>query len=157
MAFDKAQESQRNGPDQVKKTRIIRTEADRHSAAQAIQFLPLNKPLKVTVEVYKKNRSLAQNNLLWMWMTQLSNEYGLKAGKFYDPEVWKLQMCKQFLGMEHLEFQNGEEWEEIRVTSKLNTAEFTQFLEDIDHFVGSEYEVQLKHPDDLYHEAMGLK
>lgn len=28
---------------------------------------------KVTVERYKKNRSLAQNNLMWMWLTALSN------------------------------------------------------------------------------------
>ena len=138
----------------MKKTRIILTEADRHSAAQAIQILPLDKPLKVTVEVYKKNRSLAQNNLLWMWMTQLSNEYGLKTGKFYDPEVWKLQMCKQFLEMKHMEWPNGDEWEEIRGTSKLKTDEFSKFLENVDHFVGSEYEIQLNHPDDLYHEAM---
>ena len=140
----------------MKKTRIIRTEVDRHSAAQAIQFLPLDKPLKVTVEVYKKNRTLAQNNLMWEWMKQLANEVGLRTGKFYDPMIWKEQMCKQFLGMEHFEFPNGEEWDDIRGTSKLKTDEFSKFLENVDHFVGSEYEVQLKHPDDLYHEAMGL-
>ena len=49
------------------KTFILRTQADAEALGNSILGAVIDKPLRVTVEVYKKNRSLAQNSLNWLW------------------------------------------------------------------------------------------
>lgn len=119
-----------------------------------IQIEP-DKPLEVLIRRYKKNRSLAQNNLLWMWLALIANhlrdEHGLKTNsedlKSYYQSLY-LGICSyQMPGMSK---PHGR----IRGTSELNTAEFTDFLNRIEIYANSELGMQLPHPEDLYYEAM---
>ena len=40
-------------------------------------------------------------------------------------------------------------------TSELSVKEFAELLEKVDHYAGSELEIILTHPEDIYLEAMG--
>ena len=116
-----------------------------------------NKPLlEVTVTKYKANRSLSQNKLLHMWFAQIAKDVYESGGKPYTPEVWKYYLKQMFLGEDVIELPDGKMKIEVKGTSKLNTKEMTDFLENIDHFCGSELNVQLHHPGD-YQLAMGIK
>ena len=108
---------------------------------------------QIEIRPYKSSRSLSQNNLLHMWCRQLSLDYAESHGKFYSPEHWKLYMTQMFLGSESTEV-NGVIITDLRKTSKLNVKEFTEFLEQVDMYAGSELSIMLAHPEDMYREAM---
>ena len=108
------------------------------------------------VKEYKKNRSIAQNRLMHGWFLQISKERQEAGHKIYTPKVWKEYFKTMFLGEEVIELPNGKfKIQSIR-TRDLNTKEMTEFLEKVDHYAGSELEIQLFHPDD-YNYAMGIK
>lgn len=119
--------------------------------------------LEVIVRPYKKNRSLAQNNLLWMWLTEIANfireEYGAvmmeQMGSVPTPEDLKDYFQRQFLGFKAYPLPDIKYCaERVRGTSDLNTKEFSEFLNRIDIYAGSELGLKLSHPEDLYQEAM---
>lgn len=112
--------------------------------------------LKVTVEIYKPNRSLAQNNLMWLWLSEICQQYLLSHGRYFTSEAWKHDFQEAFLGYEQIETPRGN-LTRVKGTSKLPVDEFSDFLNKIEAFVGSEYGIGLPHPDDLYNEAMGRK
>ncbi|MDH4276329.1 MAG: hypothetical protein OEW08_14955, partial [Gammaproteobacteria bacterium] len=66
------------------RTRIIRTEQDRHAVANELQHLPLNKPWRVVVDFYVPKRSLAQNRLYWLWMTHLGGYLGYSREEMHE-------------------------------------------------------------------------
>ena len=129
----------------------VKTESDRDKALTAVRESAL--PLRVEVKAYKRNRSLAQNRLLHMWMTALSKHWHESTGELYAADVWKLQVKRQFLGEEVIELPGGKQVEQVRKTSKLNTQEFTDFLQAIEIWAADDLECYLPRPDE-YYEAM---
>ena len=116
-----------------------------------------NQPVyKITVEEYKENRSLAQNRLLWVWMKEVSEQHHASGGKLVSDEIWHEYFKELLLPAQVVELR-GQFIKQRKSTRKLNTKEFTQYLENIDHYCGSELEVQLPHPEDIYYSAMGIK
>lgn len=116
-----------------------------------------DKPIKkVTIEDYKKDRSAAQNRLMWMWLNQLArhlqDEHGLKT----TSEDMKDYFQRGYLGNRPY-VDPSTKGTRIRVigTSELDTAQFTEFLNHIDVYAGSELGLTLPHPEDVYYEAMG--
>ena len=130
---------------------IVRTEQDRDQALAAVRDALL--PARVEVKAYKKNRSLAQNRLLHMWMKCLSDHWYESTGELFAADVWKLQCKRQFLGDEVIELPGGNVLEQVRKTSKLNTQEFTDFLQLIEIWAADDLECLLPRPDE-YYEAM---
>lgn len=62
-----------------KKIFILRTSDDRDRYKVYLDTLPLGpeqKPIKATTEDYKRNRSLAQQALMWIWHGQWSKHFG---------------------------------------------------------------------------------
>lgn len=111
-------------------------------------------PIKVKIEPYKKNRSLAQNNLMWMWLTEiakfLNNEHGIKA----KPEDLKVEFQGRWLGYKTCVHSSGGYFDKLIGTSELTTPMFTEFLNQMEIYANSELGMQLPHPEDMYYEAM---
>ncbi len=114
-----------------------------------------DKPLEVIVRPYKKKRSLAQNNLLWMWLGLIANYLGDEHGIGTTSEDLKEEFQERFIGLKTYLKSDGTVGQRLRGTSELNTAEFTEFLNRIDVYCGSELGLRLPHPDDIWCEAMG--
>ena len=118
------------------------------------QQLDAEKPLEAIFRPYKKNRSLAQNSLMWMWLGIIANhlrdEHGLKT----NSEDLKAYFQSLYLGMRNYEDPDGQLGVRHRGTSELKAHEFTEFLNRIDVYAGSELGLRLPHPEDLYYEAM---
>ena len=112
-------------------------------------------PLEVTIKLYKKNRSLAQNNLLWKWLAEIANHVRSEHGIKTDSISLKEEFQHRFLG--YLDYTDSQGWKNprIRGTSELNTSEFTEFLNQIEIYASSELGLLLPHPEDLYYEALG--
>ena len=92
-----------------------------------------------------KNRTYPQNKLFWLWMSCLSRETGTDAQDIHD------YYCMLFLRRTAL--INGEERVITSGTSKLNTVQFTDFLNKIQADTASEFGIKLPNPDDLHFEA----
>jgi len=124
-----------------------------------LDALPLDADIDLRAKPHKKDRSLAQNNLLWMWLTIIAREYAQardEAHDWFEPEVWKFQFQEKFLGYKSFKVPEGVRHKLIG-TSELNTADFTAFLSDVEHYAGSVLNITLPHPEDVFYEAMGRK
>lgn len=81
----------------------------------------------LTIKRYRETRSDAQNRYLWGFIYPI---IGMEIGETTESVH---EMCKaKFLS--HVEVINGEEYQITRSTAKLNTAEFTEYLETIKLF-----------------------
>ena len=119
-------------------------------AISFLKSLSLAKVWTLEIKLYRKDRSAAQNKLLWMWLTIIGNELGYTKDEIYE------EMVDLYLPMIEMRRFNGEKREVRLTTSKLNTKEFTEFLSNIDLFA-SGMGIILPHPEDLMWEAMGVK
>ena len=111
---------------------------------------------QVEVKEYKATRSIAQNKLYWMWMGELSQKYEETYGKRNSPEAWSEYMKQQYLNSDIIQV-HGEVIKMQKTTTKLNTKEFTDYLEKIDMFCSNDLNIILPHPEDMYYSALGIK
>jgi hypothetical protein len=127
---------------------IIKDESGRERAFEKIAALNLKKPWDLELKPYKKNRSNAQNRLLFMWLHIWGQDLGYTDKEMYEIAV---NQCWPFVEDELTCMGNAVPRQ--RRTSLLNTKDFTLLLNNID-IKASETGTVLPHPDDLYHEAM---
>ncbi len=104
---------------------------------------------EISITKYKKNRSLQQSRLYWLWLNVIAEETGNNADDLH--EIFKFK----FLGSETVT-AFGYKIERPKSTTKLTTVEFTNYLDEIDALMLS-INIRLPKPDDLYFEAMGCK
>lgn len=98
----------------------------------------------ITVKRQNEKRSIAQNDLMWMWMQCIENETGTPKDEVY------MYYCKKFL-MRTVSI--GERMERIYMTSsKLNSEQMTAFLNQIQADAASELGITLPTPQDRYFE-----
>ena len=98
----------------------------------------------ITVKRQSEKRSIAQNDLMWMWFQCISNETGTPKDEIY------MYYCKKFL-MRTISI--GERMERIYMTSsKLNSEQMTAFLNQIQADAASELGITLPTPQDRYFE-----
>ena len=129
---------------------IIRSQEDKNKALNRISMLAMDKPWQVEIKPYKKNRSVSQNKLYWKWITCIGNEIG------YMPDELHAIMADKFLPDVFVEY-GGKQIKQDKSTSRLNTKEFTEYLEKIDRFAAAELGIVLPSPDDLIYEALGYR
>ena len=129
---------------------IIHNESDKDRAISHIKALNIDKPWSVDVKPYKKNRSLAQNKLYWKWITCIGDEIG------YTSEEMHVIMADKFLVTKFVEYDD-DKIKMDKSTSRLNTKEFTEYLEYIDRWAAGEMGIVLPSPEDLIYEAMGIR
>lgn len=129
---------------------IITNESDKDRAISHIKALNIDKPWSIDIKLYKKNRTAAQNRLMWKWLTCIGDDIGYTENEMYDI------MVDKFLPDEFIEYA-GKQVKKNKSTSRLNTKEFTVYLEKIDRFAAAELGIVLPSPEDCYYEAMGIK
>lgn len=144
------------------KSYILRTNEDAEALANSILGAQITKPLVVSIEIYKKKRSLAQNALAWLWNDVIrkwlyeagvgfKNARGETIRPYTSEEIheWHKQLFAQARVIE----VNGKA-ATVHRSRDMRTMEFSQFLNDIDAY-WAEQGLMLPHPDQLYDEAMG--
>ena len=104
-----------------------------------------NGKYQITIKKVSEKRSIAQNDLLWMWMACIENETGTPKDEVY------MYYCKKFL-MRTMTI--GQKMERIYLTSsKLNTEQMTTFLNQIQDDALQELGITLPTPQDRFFEA----
>ena len=104
-----------------------------------------NGKYQITIKKVSEKRSIAQNDLLWMWMACIENETGTPKDEVY------MYYCKKFL-MRTMTI--GQKMERIYLTSsKLNTEQMTTFLNQIKADALQELGITLPTPQDRFFEA----
>lgn len=99
----------------------------------------------ITIKKASEKRSISQNDLMWMWLQCISNETGTPKDDIY------MYYCKKFL-MKTVTI--GNRMERIYTTSsKLNTVEMTNFLNQIQADAQTELGITLPLPEDRFFEC----
>jgi len=101
------------------------------------------------IKPYKKKRSLAQNNLYWMWVGIIADDLG-----YMEPEDIHEELAKIFLPPHFYTGLDKEQHERRMSTTALHVREFTDYLNRVEMWAATEFNIRLPHPMD-YDEAMG--
>ncbi len=156
-----------------KKTFVIRSPEVISRLSAYLKAQPQEPLLEVVVALHHKNRTLAQNSTMWLWITVIADEWG-----------WEKNEVHKYFKKEHLVkiYERDEEGyammlESVRKVHRLgmvdvartqfayilkNTSttsadvkQFTEYLKDIEkEMIGKGF--PLPHPSD-YWRAMGIK
>jgi predicted flavoprotein YhiN len=123
------------------------------------QFIrSMSKEDNVIVEIkpHKSKRSLSQNRLLWKWNQEIADHlrehYGQENSAVDVHEVMVRKKC----GVKVIQLGNEEPIITRKETKKLNTKEFTEYLQWLDGYCSEHLKLNLPHPEDLYYSAMGF-
>ena len=112
--------------------------------AAVFEFLS-NGQYVITIKRMNTKRSIAQNDLMWMWFECISRETGTSKDDIY------MYYCKKFLCKI---ITIGETREKIYSTSsKLNMEQMTEFLNNIQADAAQELGIRLPLPEDRFFEA----
>jgi hypothetical protein len=107
--------------------------------------IDLLKQWSVSVSLIKSKRSIDQNSLYWLWLAAIESETGNSKEDLH--EYFK----DKYLGYKVNNVFDSEVKTRIS-TTKINTKEFTDYLEKIHLFVLEEIGVNLPYPDDRFFE-----
>jgi hypothetical protein len=121
----------------------IRKPTDKASVSSYIQNLPESKKYDVEIILKREKRSIPQNSLYWLWMACLSHETG------GDKEQVHETLKDMFLPKTPVVGLFGEVFQKPVSTSKLDIAQFTEYLNQIQVFASSELGIVLPLPEDL--------
>lgn len=124
---------------------IVGNEDMRGRVQQLIAGLDLSKPWSVTVEPFKKKRSLSQNSLYWLWLNETVKIVSQETGNDSDDlhEFFK----RKFLAPTVIEI-NGETVQKW-TTTKLTTQEMTDFINKVYAWVTGELGILLPLPEEI--------
>ena len=130
------------------KTVIMRKQDGRVTFDQELAYLfstLANGTYSITVKKVQEKRSIAQNDLMWMWLTCIENETGTPKDEAY------MYYCKKFL-MRTVSV--GQKMERIYMTtSKLNSEQMSDFLNKLQADAQTELGITLPTPQDRFWEA----
>ena len=120
---------------------LIRDEAMRQRVSNLIDGLDLSKPWSVTVEPYKKRRSLSANGLYWKWVSIIADGTGNSDDDLHD--ALKDKFCPP------REVQLGDDFRTIRSTANLGTKDFKDYMDKVYAFATAELGILLPIPEEL--------
>ena len=121
----------------------IVTEQTKKAAISYIEKLKEGKRYDVSISQHRNKRSVPQNRLYFLWLNCISAETGNEVEELHD------YFKDNFLTRRVVVF--GEERNAATSTTKLNTSEFTAFLDKVQQFAAGEG-IILPNPEDLYFE-----
>ena len=139
----------------VKQSVTIDNEKQMPSIGRTIRGMLLNGKVKVTLQHPTNNRSLAQNNLMWIWHGELAKKILEVMGETYSSDDIHEYVADKLLPKRVITVLN-EPMIERGKTSKLGVKGFTEFLQHYEGWALTTYECQFSRPDDWYYEAMGF-
>ena len=90
-------------------------------------------PMAIKFEPYRHARSLSQNALFHKWCRQISARFIQKHSE-YTPELIKIYLKKQFLGLEDIKIGKQVIKDQIKHTSQLNVGEMAHFMDKCYHW-----------------------
>ncbi len=115
----------------------------KEAVKQYIDRLPLDKIFDVSISKKKVTRSMSQNRTYWMWLNCLSNESGNEK-----------DFLHQYFSEKYLPYIQEEVFNQSVKrpvsTTKLDTKQFAEYLNQIQVFAGVELGCILPDPED-YH------
>jgi hypothetical protein len=156
----------------MKHTLIIRDDSVRHYAIDLIGGIPFEPVHEIILRPYKKDRSVAQNALYWLWATVIAGETGetkdevhrrLKRGflvRIYERdnpeygEMLKAVRSVHLAGMKAEAKHLADQIVDLTSTTRATVEQFTEYLNDIEKDSLGKY--VLPRPEDRYYEAMGI-
>ena len=111
----------------------------------AVFDLLANGQYVLTIKRMSTKRSIAQNDLMWMWFACIERETGTPKDDIY------MYYCKKYLCKV---ITIGERMEKIyNTSSKLNTEQMTEFLNHIQQDALNELGIRLPQPEDRFFEV----
>lgn len=121
----------------------IHDRAGREQVKDFVGLLNHERPWLVTIEPFKKRRTLSQNALYWKWINETVELVADHTGMDNDEihEFFK----KKFLPAKVVEIDG--ETIDFRSTRKLNTAEMSEYMEKIYAFVSDRLGMRLPLPE----------
>lgn len=126
------------------RTYVIRDNAQRDRFVEKLARKEITKPLAITIMAYRKQRSILKNAMLHGVLRQLSRklyESGWSS-TIIPPEALKLDARQRFLGTTTA-IVMGQVVEETRHTSDLDDCETVKLVDDIVHYYGAQYNIEL--------------
>ncbi len=131
---------------------IISDEAGRQKALDDIAHLDLtgDKKWEVSVKRHRKRRSLKQNNLMWMWIDEIT-PYVSEATGYEKDEIHEL-FKQNFLP--HIKLEMGDLTAEKYSTKDLDTKEMSDYCNRI-HRWASEFGIILPLPPERGYDIDG--
>lgn len=112
-----------------------------------LKRLDLRRKHGVEIKQYRKNRSMAQHRLYWMWVNTIADAYGFQPDELHD------HLKVRFLGVKEVTVF-GKTILIPKSTTTLSTAEFTEYLNKVEA-LARELKVILPYPDDLSYAMNG--
>lgn len=120
---------------------ILIDEQRRQNAIRELQELDISKPMQVDIKPYKKSRTNAQNNLMWMWYPPIAEYTGYTEEELH--EIFK----EEFIGY-NVFMRDGKLYIRPKSSTKLDTKAMTIFLNKVEA-IARFLEVRLRYPDDF--------
>lgn len=148
-------------------TRIITSEPNITALIALIRF-HLPGPLEVRVSTPKQTRSVKQNRLYWLWVTQMANHCGLLKNDMH--EILKYACAVPIFTRDNEQYAAAvmavkavrKEGEMIRAdklsglithltsTTNFSVSQMSEYLNDVEHYNAAEIHAALTFPEDLY-------
>lgn len=118
--------------------------SDTRSAVTAyLSKLPDGKTYDVTITPHRRNRTIPQNRLYWLHIACLSDETGSDRDEVHN------ELKRLYLPSESVTGLYGETIVRPVSTSKLDTAQFSAYIEKVVDFSSSTLGIVLPMPGDL--------
>ena len=159
----------------MKHTLILRNPDIKETASKLILGCPLEPLHEVVIREHKKDRTAAQNALLWLWYTVIAGELGETKDDIHY--MYKSQILVHIYERDDLEYAEiilsirriyrmtdmkdaalylHKSIVKLTSTTTATVEQFTEYLNDIEKdCIGKG--IVLPHPEDRYYEAMGIK
>ena len=125
---------------------IIRDESLRQRVIELVGALDLGKPWQVTIEPYRKKRTLSQNALMWKWIHEVAHHVSEHTGHTED-EIHDF-FKQQFLPPKIVEI--GGKVSTYRTTTTLKTKEMSEYMDKIYAWATSELGLMLRLPEEMH-------
>ena len=94
--------------------------------------LSSTKSFRLTIVEWREKRSLSQNSMMWMWMTEIDKQKPLKCdtGEFKGSELWHEVFKKYYCDSKQI--TDGDNYMVVKTTTLLDVGEMTHYLNKIE-------------------------
>ena len=121
---------------------IMHEDTDRVKACLAVKEVDLSKPHKVTIEEYKPNKTLEQNNTYWQWVKDIGDHLGnFKYDQDFDLRWMHLPPIYRKIGNVSVETR--------KTISQLKVNEMREYMDRVSTWAGSE-NIYIRMPGDIH-------
>ena len=134
-------------------TFVIRDLSDRDRVNQELSRRRAQFPLTVEIKPYRKGRSAAQNRLYFKWLGEIADHIEASTGERYSTDDLHEFFRDLYLPQKVIDLA-GEVRKARKSSAKLTVAEFSEYLERIEHYATDSLFCRLTHPEDIYWQAL---